>query len=72
MFVNGDEVSATGEIAADPMDSSIPLFFGRSWVAQFVNGIMDEIRIEGTPRTAAWIRLCYMNQRNDDRLVVFK
>jgi len=32
-------------------------------------GSIDELRILGTAKNAAWIRLCYMNQRPDDRLV---
>lgn len=35
-------------------------------------GTMDEVRVCSIPRSAAWLRLCYMNQRPDDRLVVFK
>lgn len=35
-------------------------------------GKIDEVRILNAAKNAAWIRLCYMNQRNDDRLVVFR
>jgi hypothetical protein len=35
-------------------------------------GAIDEARIEKKVRSADWIKLCYMNQRPDDRLVVFK
>lgn len=35
-------------------------------------GKLDEVRIAGTAYSSEWVRLCYMNQRVDDRLVVFK
>jgi hypothetical protein len=35
-------------------------------------GTIDEVRVDKTVRTADWVKLCYMNQRSDDRLVVFK
>lgn len=34
----------------------------------FFNGKIDEVRISDVARSADWIRLCYMNQRTDDRL----
>jgi len=38
----------------------------------FFKGAIDEVRIELGARSDAWVKLCYMNQRSDDRLVVFK
>lgn len=38
----------------------------------FFNGSMDELRLAAVERSADWIRLCYMNQRETDRLVRFK
>ena len=38
----------------------------------FFKGSIDEVRIMSAARNADWVRLCYMNQRADDRLVVFK
>jgi len=35
-------------------------------------GNIDEVRVDKTVRSADWIKLCYMNQRTDDKLVVFK
>lgn len=35
-------------------------------------GLIDEVRINSIALSPDWIRLCYMNQRIDDRLVVFK
>jgi hypothetical protein len=38
----------------------------------FFNGKIDEVRVSNRELRADWIRLCYMNQRTDDKLVVFK
>lgn len=35
-------------------------------------GLIDEVRVCGVARSADWIKLCYMNQRTDDKLIVFK
>ncbi len=39
---------------------------------RYFNGTLDEFRIDNTCRSAAWVKLCYMNQRTDDRLVTVK
>lgn len=77
LYKNGSEVSRSNVITEPPKANPNPLFIGRSTnfgpeKTSFVNGVMDEIRIEGTARSADWIRLCYMNQRSDDKLVQFK
>ena len=36
------------------------------------NGSIDEVRILSVPHSPDWIKLCYMNQRSDDKLVIFK
>jgi hypothetical protein len=38
----------------------------------FFKGSIDEIRMISTAQSSDWVLLCYMNQRLDDRLVVFK
>ena len=35
-------------------------------------GMLDEVRVANVALSADWIKLCYMNQRKDDRLIVFK
>lgn len=37
----------------------------------FFKGAIDEVRIDRGARSAAWIRLCYINQRPDNQLVAF-
>jgi hypothetical protein len=38
----------------------------------YYKGMLDEVRITSTVQSAAWVRLCYMNQKIDERLVIFK
>ena len=38
----------------------------------FFKGSIDEVRILNAAQSPDWVRLCYMNQRAEDRLVVFK
>lgn len=35
-------------------------------------GRIDEVRVQNVAVSADWVKLCYMNQRNDDKLVVMK
>lgn len=35
----------------------------------YYSGLLDEFRIDHTSRSAAWIRLCYLNQQTNDKLV---
>jgi hypothetical protein len=37
---------------------------------EYFNGLMDEVRLSNSVPSSAWIKLCYMNQRADDVLVV--
>jgi hypothetical protein len=72
LYANGAEASVSNLISVNPRTNSKPVCFGASTGYSFVKGTMDEIRIEGTPRSADWIRLCYMNQRMDDKLAAFR
>lgn len=38
----------------------------------YFKGGIDEVRIISAAQNADWVRLCYMNQRPDDRLVEFR
>jgi hypothetical protein len=38
----------------------------------FFKGTIDEVRILGKAQSRDWIRLCFMNQKSEDRLVQFK
>lgn len=37
----------------------------------YFNGMIDETRIERGARSSAWVKLCFMNQRQDDKLIEF-
>ncbi len=37
----------------------------------YFKGSIDEVRISSVVKSPDWIRLCYMNQRTDDRLLFF-
>jgi hypothetical protein len=36
------------------------------------NGSIDEVRFLSVPQSPDWIKLCYLNQRPDDKLVIFR
>jgi Concanavalin A-like lectin/glucanases superfamily/Domain of unknown function (DUF2341) len=38
----------------------------------FFNGIIDEVRVTSVAPSADWVKLCYMNQKAADQLVVYK
>lgn len=38
----------------------------------YFKGSIDEVRIMSSAQNPEWIRLCYMNQRDDDRLIEFR
>lgn len=46
----------------------IPLALGYC----YFKGSIDEVRIVSTAVSPEWIRLCYMNQKSEDKLVFFK
>ncbi len=49
-------------------EATFPAKFGYC----FFKGMIDEVRISSVDRNSDWIRLSYMNQRRDDKLVQFK
>jgi len=38
---------------------------------RFFKGKIDEVCIANTARSADWVKLCYMNQNADDRLIIY-
>jgi hypothetical protein len=72
LYKNGELMSVTKPIQDKLSIHSNPVFFGKSKTKDFVKGSMDEIRIEKVARTQEWIRLCFINQGPDDRLLKFK
>jgi len=58
--------------------SASDVFIGKTpsgsnnWSPYFFKGKIDEVRIANKALSADWIKLCYMNQKTDDKLVIFK
>jgi hypothetical protein len=48
---------------------SITIPYAQGW--SFFRGKIDEVRVSSVAPSDDWIRLCYMNQKADDALVVF-
>ena len=85
LYVNG---ALCASIAADTMQPGSPAYSritandvcigrlpvinsqGQTW--RYFTGAIEEVRISSVARSADWIKLCYMNQRPDDKLVIFK
>ncbi|MGB7567844.1 MAG: DUF2341 domain-containing protein [Chitinivibrionales bacterium] len=43
---------------------------GQTW--RYFTGAIEEVRISNVAHNSDWVKLCYMNQRPDDKLVLFK
>ncbi len=83
LYCNGELVDS---VITSPPDKGSGTVLNDLYIGRFSNGILgttnegycyfkggiDEVRIISTAKNSDWIRLCYMNQRSDDRLVVFR
>jgi hypothetical protein len=72
LYVNGELKTASNSIGVNPQANQNYLSLGDGEPQRNASGTMDEMRIENVNRSADWIKLSYMNQRSDDKLVVFK
>ena len=75
LFIDGrladsDTMSVHG--AGGSMDAVIGGFAECLWTEPGFDGALDEARFEKSARSPDWIRLCYMNQKAEDKLIVFK
>ena len=70
-YLNGETKDSTQTIGVNPNSSDQILSLGGR-PGELVSGTMDEVRIENIARSADWIKLCYMNQKSEDQLVVVK
>jgi hypothetical protein len=83
LYINGERVVDTaalmpGSYARNNGDDfsigryghSVIIPYYQGW--SYFKGRIDEVRVSSGALTADWIRLCYMNQKSDDKLVVFK
>jgi hypothetical protein len=84
IYINGQLVKDGGTLVSKalPRDESEDFAIGR-YVNEAVNpnppegfcnfkGIIDEVRASNVANSADWIKLCYMNQKQQNALVVFK
>jgi len=84
LYVNGICVDSTGFKNAGvwPRDETFDVTIGRfmqlvtnpleSSSYCYFSGKIDEVRISSLAHSSDWIKLCYMNQRTDNKLVIFK
>lgn len=83
-YLDGALISSTIRISTDSVvfrntadDASIGRFMRFVTIQTtegfcYFKGTIDEVRICSAVHNADWIRLCYMNQKMDDKLVLFK
>jgi hypothetical protein len=84
LYINGVCVDSTGfqNSATWPRDESFDVTIGRFMQSVtspidsnsfcYFNGKVDEVRIANRAVTPDYIRLCYMNQRTDNKFLIFK
>jgi hypothetical protein len=84
LFVNGyltDMLTAdtvSGAVGTMPRITANDVFIGRlpainnqGQIWRHFTGVIDEVRISNVAYSVDWIKLCYMNQRSDDKLISF-
>ncbi|MBN1577440.1 MAG: DUF2341 domain-containing protein [Chitinispirillaceae bacterium] len=79
LYVNGVPADTILHRSSDePRNAASDFIIGRAHDASdresacFFAGGIDEVRVCSVVHGSDWIKLCYMNQRTDDRLVVFR
>lgn len=82
LYINGEKVIETVDLMRGSYDRnanddfmigsygrSITIPYSQGW--SFFNGKIDEVRVSSVVPNDDWIKLCYMNQKADDALVIF-
>jgi hypothetical protein len=70
LYVNGveeDSESVSGALVAS--DRAFHLANTELYSSDQLTGKIDETRISGAARSAAWVKLCYENQKPDQHVV---
>jgi hypothetical protein len=82
LYVNGESIDSVS-LKSDmtPRNTARNLILGRAHELTvlsnskssfcYFRGKIDEVRISSAAKSKDWVRLCYMNQRTDDRLIVY-
>lgn len=63
LYVDGELVSSASGYDEDITSSDKPILFGW-WYVHYFKGLMDEVRISATARSAAWIKADYNSGNN--------
>ena len=77
LYVDGACVNSTADttVSSTGRDTTSDIQIGKrseNTSYGFWNGAIDDACIANVPRSADWIKLCYMNQNIVDRLIVFR
>ena len=76
LYINGTLADSTigTLLSAEKRIDSLDVVIGRSadTLSSWFKGKMDEIRISNRARSSSWIKLCYENQRELQKLVLIK
>lgn len=76
LYVNGVPIDTIQILASGELrNTGTDFIIGRVHDAAdgcYFKGAIDEVRVENRVRNADWIKLSFMNQKADDRLVIFK
>jgi hypothetical protein len=76
LYVDGDLLDSTIATASGVANriTTDNVFIGRRTLdtTRFWNGMIDEVRICSWSHSVNWIKLCYMNQKQEDELVEFR
>jgi hypothetical protein len=71
-YVNGsDSASWQAELSGAIFNSDGPLHIGGNGPMEGTEGVIDEVRISSMARSPDWIKLCYINQSSNTKLVFF-
>ncbi len=80
LYVNGELVDTTMDLTRSTKSRvlSFDVAIGKFMEsypnedAKWFHGAIDEVRMHSASLSAEWVRLCFMNQRADDKLLIFK
>jgi len=70
-YRNGEQFGTPVNFTEQPIAGRSNLYFGKEGNDDFLHGVLDEMRVESTARSADWMKLCYENQKEHQTLVTF-
>jgi hypothetical protein len=76
LYIDGSDVTSnrTGDITGvGTLVNTVAMKIGSEADGDYQwKGSLDECTVAYTTRSPDWVRLCYMNQRTNDRLIQFR